>query len=86
MVNELLEEGAVVKAYDPEATENFKELYPLKQIEYCSSAEEALSSDAILILTKWEEFRALDYRGKVVIDGRRLEEAKKARIYEGVCW
>jgi UDPglucose 6-dehydrogenase len=86
IVKQLIEEGAVVKAYDPEAMENFKELYPHKQIEYCFSAEEVLSSDAILILTKWEEFRALDYRGKVVIDGRRLEEAKKAKIYEGVCW
>jgi UDPglucose 6-dehydrogenase len=85
IVKQLIEEGAVVKAYDPEAMENFKELYPHKQIEYCFSAEEVLSSDAILILTKWEEFRALDYRGKVVIDGRRLEEAKKAKIYEGVC-
>ena len=84
IVKQLLEEGAIVKAYDPEAMENFKKLYP--QIEYCSSAEDALSSDAVLILTRWEEFRKLDYKGKVVIDGRRLEEAKKAKIYEGVCW
>jgi UDPglucose 6-dehydrogenase len=84
IVKQLLVEGALVRAYDPEAMENFKELYP--RIEYCASAEDVLSSDAILILTKWEEFRALDYGGKVVIDGRRLEEAKKAKIYEGVCW
>jgi len=25
-------------------------------------------------------------KGKIVIEGRRLKEAEKARIYEGVCW
>jgi len=84
IAKQLLKEGAIVKAYDPEAMENFKELYP--QIEYCSSAEDALDSDAVLILTRWDAFRKLDYKGKVVIDGRRLEEAKNAKIYEGVCW
>jgi hypothetical protein len=28
----------------------------------------------------------LDYKGKIVIDGRRIEKAKEANIYEGVCW
>jgi len=37
-------------------------------------------------LTKWDEFRRLDYKGKLVIDGRRLKEAEKAKTYEGVCW
>lgn len=84
IVGELLKQGAQVKAYDPKATENFKELYP--QIEYCSSADEVLQSDAILITTKWDEFKTLNYNGKVVIDGRKLDEAKTAKIYEGVCW
>ena len=84
IVGELLKQGAQVKVYDPKATEKFKILYP--QIEYCSSADEALQSDAILITTKWDEFKTLDYNGKVVIDGRKLDEAKTAKIYEGVCW
>jgi len=28
----------------------------------------------------------LDYKGRIVIDGKRLEETKTAKIYEGVCW
>jgi UDPglucose 6-dehydrogenase len=84
IIKELLRNGAHIKAYDPQATENFKKLYP--QIEYCSKATEVLTSDAILITTKWKEFTTLDYRGKIVIDGRRLEQAKNAKIYEGVCW
>jgi UDPglucose 6-dehydrogenase len=64
--------------------DNFKKMYP--SIEYCSSASEVLSSDAVLITTKWKEFTTLDYQGKIVIDGRRIEQAKNAKIYEGVCW
>jgi UDPglucose 6-dehydrogenase len=83
IVQTLLDEGVKVKAYDPLAVENFKKLFP--NIDYVSR-EEVMDCDAILILTEWEEFKELDYRGKIVIDGRRIEKAREARIYEGVCW
>jgi len=83
IVEVLLQEGAVVKAYDPLAVKNFSKLF--SQIEYVSK-EEVLNSGAILIVTEWEEFNHLDYRGKIVIDGRRIAKAREARIYEGVCW
>ncbi len=79
----LLQEGAKVKAYDPLAMANFKKLFP--QIDYVT-IEEVLDCDAVLIITEWDEFKDLDYRGKVVIDGRRIPKAREARIYEGVCW
>jgi UDPglucose 6-dehydrogenase len=84
IVEELLRNDVHIKAYDPQAMQNFKALFPT--IEYCSSASEVLSADVILITTKWKEFTTLDYQGKIVIDGRRLEQAKNAKIYEGVCW
>jgi UDPglucose 6-dehydrogenase len=84
IVKELLQKGARIKAYDPQAMDNFKALFPT--IEYSKSATEILSSDAILITTKWKEFTTLDFEGKIVIDGRRLTQAKNAKIYEGVCW
>ncbi len=84
IVKELLRNGARIKAFDPQAMDNFKILYPT--IEYCSSALEVLSADAILITTKWKEFTTLNYEDKIVIDGRNLEQAKNAKIYEGVCW
>ncbi len=84
IIEKLLDEAAFVKAYDPKAMEKFKKIFP--SIEYCSSAQETLNSDAVLITTKWEGFKKLDYTGKIVIDGRRLEEAKNAKKYEGVCW
>jgi UDPglucose 6-dehydrogenase len=84
IVKELLRKGAHIKAYDPQAIDNFKTLYPT--IEYCTKATDVLSSDAILITTKWKEFTTLDFQGKIVIDGRKITQAKNAKIYEGVCW
>jgi len=84
IVRELLKKGARIKAYDPQAMGNFKTLFPT--IDYCDSAAEVLTADAILITTKWKEFTTLDYSGKIVIDGRRIAQAKNAKIYEGVCW
>jgi UDPglucose 6-dehydrogenase len=83
IVESLLQEGAKVRAYDPLAVENFRKLFP--QVKY-SSKEEVLACDAIMIVTEWEEFNELDYRGKVVVDGRRVPKAMQARIYEGICW
>ena len=86
IARELLKEGVEILAYDPKAMENFKKIFP--DIKYCSSAKEILDEcSIILVLTKWKEFKDLDYSGKIVVDGRRVLEAKKtARIYEGVCW
>ena len=84
IISKLIEENAKIKAYDPKAIENFKKLFPT--IKYCKP-EEVLDSDAILILTDWKEFEELDYKDKIVIDGRRIQKARnKSRIYEGVCW
>ena len=86
IVEKLIEEGAEIIAYDPEATDNFRKIFPY--ISYANSAEEVVAkSDAVLIVTEWKEFEELNYKGKIVIDGRRLEKAmKEAKIYEGVCW
>jgi len=83
IVEALLDEGASVRAYDPLAADNFRRLFP--QIEY-ASRKAVLNSDAVLIITEWAEFNRLDYRGKIVIDGRRIDKAREARIYEGIGW
>jgi len=85
VITRLLSSGARVIAYDPVAMENFKQIFP--QITYVPSASAVLEADAIFILTEWKEFEDLDYRGRIVIDGRRLEAPRRqAAIYEGVCW
>ncbi|MCJ7570928.1 MAG: UDP-glucose/GDP-mannose dehydrogenase family protein [Candidatus Thermoplasmatota archaeon] len=85
LVKNLFEENAQVKVYDPKAMNHFKKLF--SDIIYCDNAKDVLDADAVIIATAWDEFKKLDYKGKIVIDGRRLLEAKKtAKIYEGVCW
>jgi UDPglucose 6-dehydrogenase len=87
-------EGAEVRAYDPIAEQEARELMPA--LQYASSTEEALSgADAAVLVTEWPEFVQLDFsqvaaamRGKVVIDGRNALDPQAVRaaglIYEGV--
>ena len=84
IIEQLLKEQATVKAYDPQAMDHFKTLFP--SITYCAKADEVLESDAVLLTTAWNEFSTLDFSTAIVIDGRRFTPATKAKIYEGVCW
>jgi UDPglucose 6-dehydrogenase len=79
LVQELAREGCRVCAYDPAAMERAKEV--LKSgVEFAADAYEAATgADALLILTEWEEFAALDLdrlrtlvKYPIVIDGRNL--------------
>jgi UDPglucose 6-dehydrogenase len=90
IIRVLLDKGARVKAYDPHAMENARKVFPAG-VEYCGSAATAIEDcDCVLILTEWNEFRDESlYQGKVVIDGRRALDPRKARLvcdYQGVCW
>ncbi len=87
IINELLRENAVVYAYDPKAMKNAKMIFGDK-IKYMDSAKQvADKSDAILVVTDWDEFKDKSlYVGKVVIDGRRVIEDTKGIDYEGICW
>ena len=74
----LQECGAKVRAFDPEGMDEAKDL--LSDVTYCEDAYEVASgSDTIVILTEWNEFRALDMarlRGNrektVVVDLRNI--------------
>lgn len=55
----LEEAGASIRAFDPEGMEEAK--HDLASITYCKDAYEAMEgADAVVILTEWNEFRALD--------------------------
>lgn len=84
IIRALQEEGAKVTAHDPQAMPNFRKAFP-DSVKY-ATADEVLNADAVMILTEWDEFKNLDYRGKIVIDGRRVLKAREARVYEGICW
>jgi len=54
----LLEKGAVIRAFDPEGA---KEAKRRLDIELCADAYDAMNgADGVVILTEWNEFRALD--------------------------
>ncbi len=83
VVAELLRKGANVRAYDPQAMDNFKREFP--QITYCASAKECLKgADSALILTEWQELSDPTlYGSMLVVDGRGVT---KTNNYEGICW
>ena len=83
VMRRLLEEGAEVRASDPEAIARTKSQFP--QVAYFDDPYEALQGvDAALVCTEWQIFRKLDWEraGKdmarrLVIDGRNLYSASK---------
>ncbi len=79
IINDLLEDGAEIEAYDPEATENAK-YYLGDRIAYGSNMYDVLKGkDALLIFTEWNEFRNPSFKiieenlnDKVIFDGRNI--------------
>jgi UDPglucose 6-dehydrogenase len=77
----LIEAGATVTAFDPEAMNNVKQL-PGNKIAFVESQYEALhNADALIIATEWNEFRTPDFdkiisllKNKSIFDGRNLFE------------
>ncbi|WP_029430310.1 UDP-glucose/GDP-mannose dehydrogenase family protein [Blastococcus sp. URHD0036] len=75
-------QGAVVRVTDPAAIENSRRQWP--QLDYADSAEEAAErADAVLVLTEWKQYRALDpvafgqvVAQKRVLDGRNALSRK----------
>ncbi|MCZ7626777.1 MAG: hypothetical protein M5R38_14275 [Candidatus Methylomirabilis sp.] len=59
LINRLLAEGAVVKAYDPKAMERVRRQLPT--LTYCQDPYEAATgADALVVATEWKEFADLD--------------------------
>ncbi|MCF8381287.1 MAG: UDP-glucose/GDP-mannose dehydrogenase family protein [Bacteroidales bacterium] len=81
LINQLLEAGAKVKAYDPVAMEEAKRILG-DRIEYSNDIYDAsLSADALAIATEWNEFRLPNFRvlsrlmnNRVIFDGRNILE------------
>jgi UDPglucose 6-dehydrogenase len=89
LINGLVERGARVRAFDPVAREQAEQI--LSGIEFADDAYEAADgADVLVIVTEWDEFRALDLekvaasmRGKVLVDLRNVydrEDAEQAGL------
>lgn len=79
MIRALLDAGAIVTAYDPEAMVNVKKIFG-EEINYATDEYAALlQADALLICTEWSVFRNPNFRAmkdmmadNVIFDGRNL--------------
>ncbi|APB77124.1 MULTISPECIES: UDP-glucose dehydrogenase family protein [Paenibacillus] len=80
IVETLIQAGAIVKLYDPIAMDKFKERVDHPNIVWCLSPQQAAEgSDAVCLLTDWEEFKKVDLvqlasilHKPVLIDGRNV--------------
>jgi UDPglucose 6-dehydrogenase len=79
IVARLVADGAVVRAFDPQGMGQAKPLLP-SGVVYCQDAlEAATGADALVVITEWNEFRALSpdrlaaaMRGRVLVDLRNV--------------
>jgi UDPglucose 6-dehydrogenase len=86
VVGRLVEDGATVRAFDPEGMEQARPLLP-PSVAYCRDAlDAATGADLLIVITEWNEFRAIDparlreaMRGDLVIDLRNLYEPAAMR-------
>lgn len=89
VIRRLLEEGALLRLYDPKAMDNMKEIFPEQppQITYTQSLYEAVEeANALLLVTEWDEFKEMDLQkvkkamdNPIIIDGRNVFEPSKLR-------
>lgn len=95
MIDALVNEGATITAFDPEAMPNVKNVIGDK-INYAESQYDALkNADALIIATEWNEFRTPDFlkivstlKSKIIFDGRNLFDTQAIKelgfYYESV--
>lgn len=90
----LAEDGARIRAFDPEGIDQARPLLPA-DVTYCRDAPDAASgADILVLVTEWNEFRALAparlasaMRGRVVVDLRNVYDpsAMRAAGFEYQC-
>ena len=92
LINKLVESGAVITAFDPEAMENVRAQIGDK-IQYADNEYDALKgADALIICTEWSIFRNPDFsrikmemKGNAIFDGRNLFDLEDMES-KGFCY
>ncbi|MCS6987920.1 MAG: UDP-glucose/GDP-mannose dehydrogenase family protein [Chloroherpetonaceae bacterium] len=86
VIEELLKRGASVSAFDPEAMENARKHYDGKITFVASQYDALVESDALVIVTEWNEFRNPDFermkrtlKQPLVFDGRNVYDVAKMK-------
>jgi UDPglucose 6-dehydrogenase len=91
IIRELLNQRALVGAYDPVATHEARKVLPEPRVRYHESLDAALADvDAVVVVTPWKEFAGVPARlnGRqhpvVLVDARRAFEKDSIPLYEGI--
>lgn len=87
IIEALKRDGAVIKAYDPQAMAKARSLPEFKGVNFCRDPYAAVrGADCLVMVTEWNEFKELDLkkvkkllRQPVIIDGRNIYEPKKMK-------
>ncbi len=84
IIDELLKDGAVISAFDPEAMNNVKKVIGDKITYEAGPYETVQDADALLIATEWSVFRTPEFdtlakkmTARVIFDGRNLYDPAK---------
>lgn len=86
IIDALLQLGAAIHAFDPEAMENVQKIYGDK-IQFAQNAYEVLQdADALVIITEWNVFRSPDFemmrnmmRQPIIFDGRNVFDVQEIK-------
>ncbi len=95
IITHLVGDGATIRAFDPKGMEQAASVLP-ESVVYCQNALDAVAqADALVVITEWNEFRALDparlagaMRGRIIVDLRNIYEPNAMRkagfTYSGI--
>ncbi|MFZ1255744.1 MAG: UDP-glucose/GDP-mannose dehydrogenase family protein [Saprospiraceae bacterium] len=86
IIQDLLDAGAVISAYDPEASKHVKQIFG-DRIHFAKDMYEAIQdADALALITEWNVFRSPDFnrmkllmKNKLIFDGRNVFEHHKMK-------
>jgi len=91
IMQQLLEEGAIVTAVDPIAVHEAKKAFPDSRVKYTDAiASSVAEADAVVVVTPWKQFDEVPglimkrAQPPVFIDGRRAYDKTSVSRYEGI--
>jgi UDPglucose 6-dehydrogenase/GDP-mannose 6-dehydrogenase len=91
ILEELLNDGAKIKAYDPVASKEAQKIFPQHTIHYCDNLQQTIEdAQAVVLLTSWKEFSKIPSllagleSSPIFVDGRRMLDKNSIARYDGI--
>ncbi len=87
IISTLQRHGAKIRAFDPQAMPKARQIF--EDVKFCKDVyETAKSSDCLIIVTEWNEFKELDFarlkkllKQPLIIDGRNIYDPQRLEGY-----